>query len=233
MIELRGLTKFYKTKNGRHYVYRNVNVIFPEGKNIGVIGPNGAGKSTLLRLIGKIEYPNEGKIITNKRISFPVGFQGGFQGSLTGRELAKFVMNVYLTDEEECKEKIKWIYEFTELGRYFDMPVKTYSTGMRARLAFGISMALDFDYYLLDEVTAVGDAEFKRKSHHILQEKLTKGANIILASHSLELVKKFCDLIVIPYKGDIILFTNFKEVEEFYQKVCFEGPIFRENGDRT
>ncbi|MFN3976960.1 MAG: ABC transporter ATP-binding protein, partial [Aquificaceae bacterium] len=149
MIEIRNLTKSYKTKYGRHYVYKDVNAVFPEGKNVGIIGPNGAGKSTLLRLIARIEYPDKGEIITNKSISWPVAFAGGFQGSLTGRQITSFVCRIY-GEEKNIRDKIEFVKDFTELGKYFDMPVKTYSTGMRARLAFALSMAFDFDYYIID-----------------------------------------------------------------------------------
>jgi len=223
MIELRNVTKSYKTKYGRHYVYKNVNAVFPEGKNIGIIGPNGAGKSTLLRLIGKIDYPDNGEIITNKKISWPVAFTGGFQGSLTGYEIVKFVCMIYGANGD-MKEKIAFVEEFTELGKYFYLPIKTYSAGMRARLAFALSMAFDFDYYLIDEVTAVGDANFRKKCDQILKEKLKK-ANIIIASHEINRLKDFCDIFAIPYNGDLILFDNFKEASKFYADISKTSAI--------
>lgn len=223
MIELRNLTKSYVTKYGRHYVYRNVNVIFPEGKNIGIIGPNGAGKSTLLKLIGRIDYPDRGEIITNKRISWPVAFSGGFQGSLTGLEVVKFVCMIYGANGDML-EKINFVKEFTELGKYFEMPIKTYSAGMKARLAFAISMAFDFDYYLIDEVTAVGDINFRRKCNKILKEKLKK-SNIIMTSHDINQVSKFCDIFAIPYKGDLVVFNNFKEASKFYAEISKDTAI--------
>ncbi len=225
MIELKNLTKSYKYKGERHFVYKNVSVIFPDGKNIGIIGPNGAGKSTLIRLLAGAESPDKGEIITDKRLSFPVGFQGGFQGSLTGREITKFLCRIYNINGK-IQEIIEFVKEFSELGEYYDWPVKTYSTGMRARLAFALSMAFDFDYYLLDEITAVGDINFKNKCIKMLKEKMKK-ANIILASHSLPQVKEFCDIIAIPYKGDLLLFDDFNEASKFYNKVCNEGPAFR------
>ncbi|MCS7215797.1 MAG: ABC transporter ATP-binding protein [Thermodesulfovibrio sp.] len=217
MIELRNVTKSYITKYGRHYVYRNVNAVFPEGKNIGIIGPNGAGKSTLLKLIGKIDYPDSGEIITNKTISWPVAFSGGFQGSLTGYEIVKFVCMIYGADGE-MTDKIEFVKEFTELGKYFYMPVKTYSAGMKARLAFALSMTFDFEYYLIDEVTAVGDINFKRKCNQILKEKLKK-SNVIMTSHNIETVKQFCNIFAIPYQGDLIIFDDFKEAAKFYADI--------------
>ncbi|MFN7065707.1 MAG: ABC transporter ATP-binding protein [Aquificaceae bacterium] len=221
MIEIRNLTKSYKTKKGRHYVYRNVNTIFPEGKNIGIIGPNGAGKSTLIRMIGRIEYPDSGEIITNKSISWPVAFAGGFQGSLTGHEIARFVFRIYGA-EKEMEDKVEFVKEFTELGKYFDMPVKTYSTGMRARLAFALSMAFDFDYYLIDEVTAVGDIDFRKKCDLILREKL-KRSNIIIASHNINSLKDLCHIFAVPYRGDLVIFEGFKEASDFYNHACKDG----------
>lgn len=224
MIELKNLTKSYITKYGRHYVFKNVNAIFPEGKNIGVVGPNGAGKSTLLRLIGKIDYPDSGEIITNKKISWPVAFSGGFQGSLTGREITRFIWMIYSTNGNSYKNVENFVFEFTQLGKYFDMPIKTYSSGMRARLAFALSMAFEFDYYLIDEVTAVGDVEFRKKCDMILKEKLKK-SNIIIASHSLNTIKNFSDIIAIPYKGDLILFNDFNEASKIYEEISREGAI--------
>lgn len=223
MIKLVNLTKSYKTKFGKHYVYKNVNVVFPEGKNIGIIGPNGAGKSTLLRLIGKIEYPDYGEIITYKRISWPVAFTGGFQGSLTGLEIVKFVCRIYGANGE-MKEGITFVKKFSELGKYFEMPIKTYSAGMKARLTFALSMAFDFDYYLIDEVTAVGDINFRKKCNQILRKKLEK-TNIIMASHGIGHVEKFCDLFAIPYKGDLFIFDNFKEASKFYAEISKTSAI--------
>ncbi len=153
MIKIENLTKSYRTPTGRHYVFKDLNLEIPSGKSVAFIGRNGAGKSTLLRMIGGIDRPDSGKIITNKTISWPVGLAGGFQGSLTGRENVKFVARLY-AKQEELKEKIEFVEEFAELGKYFDMPIKTYSSGMRSRLGFGLSMAFKFDYYIVDEVTA-------------------------------------------------------------------------------
>ena len=132
------------TKKGRHYVFKNINMEFPENKSVGLIGRNGAGKSTLLRVIGGIDRPDSGRIETSKSISWPVGLSGGFQGSLTGRENVKFVSRLYAL-KKDLKEKISYVEEFSELGKYFDMPIKTYSSGMKSRLAFGLSMAFKFD----------------------------------------------------------------------------------------
>ncbi|HDH9113227.1 TPA: ABC transporter ATP-binding protein, partial [Escherichia coli] len=183
MIKIENLTKSYRTPTGRHYVFKDLNLEIPSGKSVAFIGRNGAGKSTLLRMIGGIDRPDSGKIITNKTISWPVGLAGGFQGSLTGRENVKFVARLY-AKSNELHEKIAFVESFSELGKYFDMPLKTYSSGMRSRLGFGLSMAFKFDYYLVDEVTAVGDMRFKSKCLNVFNSKKEESC-FIMVSHSL------------------------------------------------
>ncbi|MBU9818335.1 ABC transporter ATP-binding protein, partial [Rahnella sp. BCC 1045] len=192
MIKIENLTKSYKTPTGRHYVFKGLDVNLPPNKSVALIGRNGAGKSTLLRVIGGIDRPDSGKIITDKTISWPVGLAGGFQGSLTGRENVKFVARLYAT-KNELKEKVAFVEEFAELGKYFDMPIKTYSSGMKSRLGFGLSMAFRFDYYLVDEVTAVGDAKFKQKCADLFREKHAQ-ASFLMVSHSLKSLVEFCDV---------------------------------------
>ncbi|EPF0322797.1 ABC transporter ATP-binding protein [Escherichia coli] len=199
MIKIENLTKSYRTPTGRHYVFKDLNIEIPSGKSVVFIGRNGAGKSTLLRMIGGIDRPDSGKIITNKTISWPVGLAGGFQGSLTGRENVKFVARLY-AKQEELKEKIEFVEEFAELGKYFDMPIKTYSSGMRSRLGFGLSMAFKFDYYIVDEVTAVGDARFKEKCAQLFKER-HKESSFLMVSHSLNSLKEFCDVAIV-FKDD-------------------------------
>lgn len=199
MIKIENLTKSYRTPTGRHYVFKDLNIEIPSGKSVAFIGRNGAGKSTLLRMIGGIDRPDSGKIITNKTISWPVGLADGFQGSLTGRENVKFVARLY-AKQEELKEKVEFVEEFAELGKYFDMPIKTYSSGMRSRLGFGLSMAFKFDYYIVDEVTAVGDARFKEKCAQLFKER-HKESSFLMVSHSLNSLKEFCDVAIV-FKDD-------------------------------
>ncbi|EEW1661330.1 ABC transporter ATP-binding protein [Escherichia coli] len=206
MIKIENLTKSYRTPTGRHYVFKDLNLEIPSGKSVAFIGRNGAGKSTLLRMIGGIDRPDSGKIITNKTISWPVGLAGGFQGSLTGRENVKFVARLY-AKQEELKEKIEFVEEFAELGKYFDMPIKTYSSGMRSRLGFGLSMAFKFDYYIVDEVTAVGDARFKEKCAQLFKER-HKESSFLMVSHSLNSLKEFCDVVVYIKKHNEIKYYN-------------------------
>lgn len=215
MIELRDITKSYATKFGKKYVFKNQSAVFPEGKNIGIIGPNGSGKSTLLRLIGKIDFPDSGEVLTKKKISWPVGLSGGFQGSLTGKDNVHFVCRIYGSNGD-INEKIAFVREFAELGEYFNLPVRTYSSGMRAKLAFGLSMAFDFDYYLVDEITAVGDKFFKQKSRKMFLKKLEK-SNLIMVSHSMNLLKSYCDTGIVIDNGQLKAFEDINEAIKFYQ----------------
>ena len=163
MIAAHNLVKKYDTRHGQHTVLSDINFQINLGDKIGVIGRNGSGKSTLIRLLSGIESPTSGKIIKNISMSWPLAFSGGFQGSLTGIDNMKFICRVYNVDPAG-KEKI--LDEFTELGKFLREEVKKYSAGMRARLAFGISLLVDFQCYLVDEITAVGDTAFQEKCRH-------------------------------------------------------------------
>ncbi|WP_145550083.1 ABC transporter ATP-binding protein [Yersinia intermedia] len=217
MIRIENLTKSYRTPAGRHYVFKNLHVEFPANKSVALIGRNGSGKSTLLRVIGGIDRPDSGKIITDKTISWPVGLAGGFQGSLTGRENVKFVARLYATDRE-LREKVAFVEEFAELGKYFDMPIKTYSSGMKSRLGFGLSMAFKFDYYLVDEVTAVGDARFKQKCAQLFKSRHQE-SSFLMVSHSLGSLKEFCDAaLFIGRDNQVKYFESVDEAIAVYKK---------------
>lgn len=210
MIKIENLTKSYRTPKGRHYVFKDLNVELPSGKSVALIGRNGAGKSTLLRVIGGIDRPDSGNIHTDKTISWPVGLAGGFQGSLTGRENVKFVARLYARPEE-LFDKVAFVEEFAELGKYFDMPIKTYSSGMKSRLGFGLSMAFKFDYYLVDEVTAVGDARFKQKCADLFKARHEE-ASFLMVSHSLGSLKEFCDVALFIGRDNLVKY--FESVDE-------------------
>lgn len=217
MIRIENLSKSYRTPQGRHYVFKDLNIELPTGKSVALIGRNGAGKSTLLRMIGGIDRPDSGRIITNSTISWPVGLAGGFQGSLTGRENVKFVARLY-AEKDELKEKVAFVEEFAELGKYFDMPIKTYSSGMRSRLGFGLSMAFKFDYYLVDEVTAVGDARFKKKCADLFKER-HRDSSFLMVSHSLSSLKEFCDVALFVARDNRVSFLDdIEEAINLYQE---------------
>ncbi|RII75913.1 ABC transporter ATP-binding protein [Pseudomonas monteilii] len=210
MFELRNVTKSYLTPNGRRYVFRNLSLAIPPGKNIGLIGRNGAGKSTLMRLLGGADVPDSGTIITDRSISWPVGLTGGFQGSMTGRDNIKFVCRVYGATGEAMREKIRYVQKFAEIGDWIDEPIKTYSSGMRSRVAFGLSMAFDFDYYLIDEVMSVGDAQFKRKCAEVFKDKL-QTSNVVLVSHNMPEIEKLCDVVLLVRNGGIQVYDDVAE----------------------
>lgn len=191
MIELRNLTKYYPVNNGRHYILRDVSLTIPSRTNLAVLGPNGAGKSTLLRMIGGSEPADSGSIITDEEISWPLGLASGFQGALTARQNVLFVCRINGLNIDESRHVISQVMEFTELGDYFDMPVSTYSSGMNGRLKFGLSMAFDFDVYLIDELTSAGDTIFKEKAKAAF-EKIRQRASLIYVSHSLRTLKQSC-----------------------------------------
>jgi capsular polysaccharide transport system ATP-binding protein len=210
VFELRNITKSYLTPKGRRHVFRDLSLKIPADKNIGLIGRNGAGKSTLVRLLGGADVPDSGTIATNKSISWPVGLSGGFQGSMTGRENIKFVSRVYGAVGDAMRAKVAYVEDFAEIGSWIDEPVKTYSSGMRSRLAFGLSMAFDFDYYLIDEVMSVGDAQFRRKCADVFEERLKK-SKVVLVSHSMPEIQKLCDVVLLVRDGGIQIYDDVAE----------------------
>ena len=223
MIELRSITKSYPTPSGRRYVFRDLSFRFPPDASIGLIGRNGAGKSTLLRLLGGIDTPDRGEVATSARISWPVGLSGGFQGSLTGRENVRFVCRIYGATGDAMREKVRFVQDFAEIGDWFDLPVKSYSSGMRSRLAFGLSMAFDFDYYLIDEVMAVGDAQFKTKSRAVFRDRLRR-SRMILVSHSMADIREWCDVVVLVDHGRATLYEDVEAGIAAYQGAIAPRP---------
>lgn len=218
MIGLENFTKFYRTKNGKHYLYKNLNFVFPTGRNIGLLGGNGAGKSTLMRMLGGVEMPNSGRIVSDVRVSWPVGLGGGMQGSLTARDNVKFVCRAFGKSREETREVMEYVRDFADIGDYFEMPVQTYSSGMRGKVNFGLSMAFDFDVYLSDEVSSVGDSRFNKKSKAAFAEKAGK-ANLIMASHSDAVLKNFCDCAAVIAHGNLTFFEQIDDAIKFYNEV--------------
>ncbi|GHS82266.1 ABC transporter ATP-binding protein [Pseudomonas sp. PAGU 2196] len=163
-----------------------------------------------MRLLGGADVPDSGTIITDRSISWPVGLTGGFQGSMTGRDNIKFVCRIYGATGDAMREKIRYVQEFAEIGDWIDEPIKTYSSGMRSRVAFGLSMAFDFDYYLIDEVMSVGDAQFKRKCNEVFQDKLQK-SNVVLVTHTMSEVEKLCDVVLLVRNGEIEIYDDVSE----------------------
>jgi len=216
MIILNHVTKYYDTDEGRRYVLRDVSFTFNRGVHYALLGKNGAGKSTLIRMISGSEKPNYGEIICNGDVSWPLGSSGGFQGSMTGLENSEFVCRVHGLDKDQTKTVIEFVRQFSELGSYFFMPVKTYSSGMRGRLRFGLSLAFKFDFYLVDELTAVGDVAFREKAVEEF-DRLRERASIVFASHNLNIVVQSCDVALIIHNGKLLYFEDIKEAIEAYK----------------
>ena len=218
MIILDNVSKSYKIKGKNFRILKDLNLTIHDGESIALLGRNGAGKSTLLRLIGGIETPDYGRIIKNCSISWPIGMSGNFQGSLTGRENVKFACKLFYGDNSVIlNKKMKYVEDFAEIGQHFDKPIKSYSNGMRMRVAFGLSMAFDFDVFLLDEIAAVGDQRFRKKSALALQEKF-KNSSVIMVDHNL-FGLKICSRALILEKGRIMEFSDIGEAVNFYTNV--------------
>lgn len=213
MIELRNIYKSYNVNGNVNHVLNDISIQFPTGVNMGILGLNGAGKSTMLRIMGGVEMPDEGKVIRKGRISWPIGFSGGFNGSLSGEENCRFVARIY---NEDVDRVVGFAQNFAEIGKHFYNPTKTYSSGMKARLAFGLSMAIDFNVYLVDEVTAVGDNVFKKKCKDVFNSRRAH-SSIIMVSHSMATIKSYCEKCAILTKGSIHIFDSIEEAERIYK----------------
>jgi capsular polysaccharide transport system ATP-binding protein len=204
MIEFRDLTKGYYVRDDYVTVINRLNLTLPTGKSLALLGGNGAGKSTLLKLVAGILRPDDGEVFSDGSISWPVGQGGSFHRDLTGAQNTRFLARVYGVDTDEL---IAFVEDFAEIGDHFHMPMRTYSSGMRSRLTFGISMGIPFDTYLVDEVTAVGDARFKRKSSQVFRDRLA-ASSAILVSHSLGELKDFCDAAILLHQGELEYFED-------------------------
>jgi capsular polysaccharide transport system ATP-binding protein len=199
MITISDVHKRYRTKHGLGpWVLRGVNITIPQKVNVGLIGGNGAGKSTLLRLIGGVDHPDRGKIQRQCRLSWPMG-QGGAEPKLSGRQNAKFVCRVH-GHQHDMADRLAFIKDFSELGRAFEEPVETYSSGMRSRLQFAMSLAFDFDVYISDEVTAAGDAAFRKKAAQAFKN-LSNRAGLIMVAHDDKTLRQFCQAGIFLYQG--------------------------------
>jgi capsular polysaccharide transport system ATP-binding protein len=226
MIKVSNLTKSYFYRGKKSTIFKNLSFTVNTGESIAILGANGAGKSTLLRILGGIDLPDSGTIESDSSISWPVGLVGGFQGSLTGRENVTFVSRIY-TEKRKVPEKVRYVEEFAELGVYFDRPFKTYSSGMRSRVTFGLSMAFDFDVYLIDEITAAGDQRFREKSKRVLMER-KKTADFLMVDHNLWGLKLHCDRAFILDGGKIEEFSDLDEAVALHTERLLAAPAKRE-----
>lgn len=213
MIELRHLYKTYTLNGIKKTVARDLSFVFPSRESVGLLGRNGAGKSSLLRMIAGTMDADSGQIIHNGTVSWPVGFAGSFHADLTGSQNAKFVARIYGVDTDEM---VEFVREFAGLGQHYHLPVRTYSSGMRSRLAFGVSMAIRFDTYLIDEVTSVGDGAFRAKSEAILKHRL-QNSGAIIVSHSMDLLRKMCKSGVVLENGRMFSYPRIERAIEHHE----------------
>jgi capsular polysaccharide transport system ATP-binding protein len=215
MIELIDVVKHYPTRSGQHVVLDGVNLLIQPAEKIGILGRNGAGKSTLIRILSGAERPSQGAIKRGLSISWPLAFGGAFQGSLTGMDNLRFICRVYGVSYDD---KIAFVEDFSELGKYLREPVKSYSSGMRARLAFAISMAVEFDCFLIDEVISVGDSRFHAKCQRELFEKRRDRA-LVIVSHEAHNIREHCEKVGVLDSGKLHMFGSVDEAYKHYQEL--------------
>lgn len=207
MIEFRNVSKYYITPRGRKTLLSDFSMTIPAGAKVALMGRNGAGKSTMIGMISGTVPPNSGNIRRSGSMSWPMGFSGSFAADITGRQNALFVARIYGVD---AKTLLNFVEDFAELGGFIDMPVRSYSSGMKARLAFGLSMGLGFDWYLVDEVTSVGDTSFRKKSLDFFRNRLQQ-AGLIMVSHSVTTLREYCDCGIVLEGGNATYYSDLEE----------------------
>jgi len=214
MIEFRNISKAYNITGGKNVILDNVSFKFPDKQNIGVLGVNGAGKSTLLRLIAGTEYPDKGQIIRKGKYSWPLGFSGSFHPNLSGIENLRFACRIYGANIKYVTDFVK---DFSEIGDYIDEPIKTYSSGMKSRLAFALSMAIDFDVYLVDEIMGVGDQGFQKKCHNAFAAK-RETSSVIMVSHNMETIRDYSDVAILLTGEKLEIHEDINYAIDLYNK---------------
>lgn len=212
MIELRHLIKTYRLNGNVNTIANNISFTFPDGESVALIGRNGAGKSTMLKMIAGTVQPDSGEVIRHGSVSWPVGFAGSFHGDMTGAQNVKFVARLYGVDTDEMTDFAR---DFSQLEDHFYLPVRSYSSGMKSRLAFAMSMAIKFDTYLIDEITAVGDAGFREKSEAMLLDRL-KSSGAVFVTHSPEQMKRVCQSGVVLQNGNFYYYAELGKAQEHY-----------------
>ncbi len=215
MIQLENVFKFYRSGTHVKIVLDHVSTVFQSGRSYGLLGVNGAGKSTTIRLIAGTALPNAGRVRRSVRVSWPLGLSSGFHPMMTGRENVKFAARVY---GEDVRKVTEFVEDFAELGDYMDVPVKTYSSGMGARLAYGLSMAIEFECYLIDETLAVGDARFAARCKQVFDHRRAR-ADVIVVSHSMQTIKEYCDHAAVLVDGKLMMFDSVDKAIEVYNRL--------------
>lgn len=213
MIRFEKVRKRYPIRTGYKVVLDGIDLTVGRGEKIGILGRNGAGKSTTIRLLSGAELADGGRIERSMSVSWPIAFAGAFQGSLTGRDNLRLICRIYGRQIDDC---IDTVLDFSELGQYFDEPVKTYSSGMRARLAFALSLVIEFDCFLIDEVVAVGDSRFHEKCH---QELFIERADraFVIVSHNVEYIRAHCDKGFVLHNGRMMSFSNVEDAISYHE----------------
>lgn len=214
MIQFLDLQKSFWTRQGPKHVARDINAVFPSGTSVALLGRNGAGKSTMMQMIGGTIKPDAGEIRITGSMSWPVGFAGSFHADLTGRQNVRFIARVYGVDTDEL---IYFVKDFAEIGAHFDLPVRNYSSGMKSRLAFGVSIGIPFDTYLVDEVTSVGDAAFRRKSRQIFGDRMQNAGSVVV-THSMSEVRALCTAGAVLENGQLTYFEDVKDAIAYHEK---------------
>jgi capsular polysaccharide transport system ATP-binding protein len=214
MIVFESVSKAYHGRNLYKQVLEPTSFTLHPGVAIGLCGANGAGKSTLLRLIAGVEYPTTGRVTRGMTVSWPIGYMSCFQSSLTGADNARFIARIYRRRPEPL---LAFVEDFAQLGAYLHQPVKTYSAGMQARLAFGISLAIDFDCYLVDEVTGAGDERFRERCHEALVERRAAGT-LVMVSHSPATLREYCALGAVLHNGRLQVYDTIDEALEVHHR---------------
>lgn len=221
MIQFDEVTKTYERRGLRRRVLDRVSFRIETGESLAICGANGVGKSTLMRLIGGIEHPTSGSITRTLRTSWPIGFSNCFHPSMTGADNARFIARIYQQDEEDL---LAFVEEFAQLGVYLDQPVETYSSGMASRLAFGVSLAIDFDCYLVDEITAVGDIRFRRRCEAELLARRDR-ATLVMISHDPGTLELYCTRGAVLYAGALTFFDTVAEACEVHHALQMRSPV--------
>lgn len=227
MIKLTNLNKAFYIKGHRNVVADNINVTFPTGASVAILGKNGAGKSTLLRMISGAIEPDSGTIKSSGTISWPVGFSGSFHKELSGVQNTRFIARIYGVDSDAL---VKFVDDFARLGEHYFLPVHTYSSGMRSRLAFGASMGVRFDTYLVDEVTSVGDADFKTRSRILFNDRM-RDSGALLVTHSMRKIRQMCNSAAILENGKLTYYEDLNEAIERHQSTLGGDPIDDDEDD--
>lgn len=214
MIEFRGVSKYFLTPHSRKVVLDRLSLTLPHGARVGLLGRNGAGKSTMIGMISGTVRQDEGRIVRHGSVSWPLGFAGSFANEMTGAQNVRFVARIYGIDSDEL---LAYVEDFADIGDFINMPVRVYSSGMKARLAFGLSMGISFDWYLVDEITAVGDAAFRAKSLAVFQQRLA-ASGLIMVSHSMPTLREYCNCGLVLNGGKAAFYEDIEEAIGVYNR---------------